>query len=482
MKKVAVFLLAIVMLVSLFACGKKENTEDPVKTPENDSAEATGTIETPLWTLKYDDTQWVYDEEYFTDDEDYCEVTLQVLDPEDSETYLINVNIQASVDDPYDFREDLVYYGFDQYEYAVNDAYALTEIGGVDCLKYETESWGEYVVKYFNRVEAAGATVCVEVDAGDMEDERIGALLEGLTFNLEETGNEDGPWEWEGEAFSAQDHAFGVGAYSFNSEWIPIDEYISTFETFNHAVAAVGDTVYLLTDGVLKQYAYDGESLTYEKDIELDEDDYEYIQSTSDGSIWLSGSLNDVVNIKDGTVSATYEDLDNIAMHPSGAWGISWFSSNECRKISFSDGTFTEAPMTFGEVDTIMHLVVDENNIYVCGSAVDESGHKVFIYNADGTLKTTLCDEEGEGLGSITYITETANGYIGMDGNMREVLLWQVDGTFIGKAEDSELFETYYPWFCSSTKLSDGSILTVMTEERADKSAMELIAFAIKGF
>ena len=37
-------------------------------------------------------------------------------------------------------------------------------------------------------------------------------------------------------------------------------------------------------------------------------------------------------------------------------------------------------------------------------------------------------------------------------------------------------------WFCGAVKLADGSILAIMTEDRADESAMELIAFRISGF
>lgn len=129
-----------------------------------------------------------------------------------------------------------------------------------------------------------------------------------------------------------------------------------------------------------------------------------------------------------------------------------------------------------------MNVRVDENNIYVCASAADDSGHKVFVYNKDGVLQKTLCDAEGEGLGSITFVTQTENGYIGFDGNMRDVLLWDNNGTFIAEISDSDLFDTNYPWFCSSTVLSDGSILTLMTEEREDRSATELIVFQVKGF
>ena len=85
-------------------------------------------------------------------------------------------------------------------------------------------------------------------------------------------------------------------------------------------------------------------------------------------------------------------------------------------------------------------------------------------------------------MGSVTFVTETANGYLALDGNMREVVLWTKDGAYIGEADDSDLFGTSYPWFCGGTKLADGSILAIMTEDRADESAMELVAFKLSGF
>ena len=140
------------------------------------------------------------------------------------------------------------------------------------------------------------------------------------------------------------------------------------------------------------------------------------------------------------------------------------------------------SPITFAEVDSIMHLTVDNNYIYVCGSAADGSGHKVFLYNQDGVLQKTLAESDGSGLGSITFMAETSNGFIGLDGNMREVVLWNKDGTYIGAVDDEAIFGTAYPWFCSAAQLDDGSILAIMTENRDDKSAMELVAFKISGF
>ena len=54
--------------------------------------------------------------------------------------------------------------------------------------------------------------------------------------------------------------------------------------------------------------------------------------------------------------------------------------------------------------------------------------------------------------------------------------------TNVAEISGDDLFSTNYPWFCNSALLSDGSIITIMTEEREDKSATELVVFTVKGF
>ena len=476
MKRIFALLLALVMMFSFAACG-----EDTPEKPDNTKAPSTNSdadIETSLFTVKLSDG-WINIEDDFKNEEGYSKAVLQVLDPEDEEYYLIEATISVEIDEPYDFREDLVYYGFNQYEYKENKAYETVNIGGVELLKYDD---GDDTLVYFNRVENANASVYVEFDATDINDSRIAALLEGITFNIKDIGNEDGPWEWEGEKFSAEDASIAAGAFTVTSTFVPFEAPVTTFETFDHSVAAIGDRVYVLVDGELSECHYDGACLAFVEKIELPEDDYERIEATSDGTLWVSGGLNDILCIKGGSIVATYEDIDNLAIHPSGTWGVDYFTSNECEIVTFSGNAYTSTPVTFKEADTIMHLCVDENNIYVCASANDESGHKVFIYSKDGVLQKTLCDAEGEGLGSVTFVTQTANGYIAFDGNMRDLLLWDNNGAFVAEISDGELFGTNYPWFCDSTVLSDGSILTLMTDEREDKSATELIVFNVKGF
>ncbi len=476
MKKLLAVLLALAMLFSFAACG--EDTPEKPDTTKQPSANSDAAIEATLFTVDFGG-DWINIEDDFKNEEGYSKAVLQILDPEDNEYYLVEATISVEIDEPYDFREDLVYYGFNQYEYKENNSYETVKVGGVDLLKYDD---GDDTLIYFNRVESANASVYVEFDATDINDSRIQALLDGITFKLEDIGNEDGPWEWEGEKFSADAASVNVGSFTVTSTFAPFEASVTTFETFDHSVAAIGNRVYVLVDGELSECHYDGTALAFVEKIELPEDDYNRIEATADGTLWVSGSMNDILCIKDGKTFATYEDIDNLAIHPSGAWGVNFFTSNECAIVAFNGSTYTSTPVTFKEADTIMQLCVDENNIYVCANAADDSGHKIFIYNKDGVLQKTLCDAEGEGLGSVTFVTQTANGYIAFDGNMRDVLLWDNNGTFIAEISDGDIFSTNYPWFCDSAVLDDGSIITIMTDEREDRSATEVVAFIVKGF
>lgn len=483
MKKIITLFLASAMILSFASCGGKDDGNDTKSTTSVTKSTAsvaseTKKIETGLWTLDYDDTVWSYTEEDLTNEESEASVLLEIPDGEDSS--LVSVEITVSITDAESFRGYLNSYGFDQYEYAVNNAYEFTKIGGIDCLKQEGNYWGDPCIRYFNRVEGAGATVFIEI-VGETADARVDALLSGLTINLTDTGNVDFPWHWDGEPFSSEAHSATVGSHTLNSEWLPIEECIVTGETFNHDIAVAGDKAYILNDGKLFQYSFDGKKLTLDSEITLD-GDYSCIQSTEDGSIWVSGHVKPLISMKDGIQTGSYDDTKYVAMHPSAKWGISWFSNPECEKITIADGTATASPITFAEVSMISNLIVDNDYIYICGSAADDSGHKVFVYDKDGKLQKTLADEDGSGLGSITFVAKTSNGFMALDGNMRSVIFWDKDGKYIGDVEDSELFGTNYPWFCSGTQLKDGSVIALLTEDRADKSAMELITFALKGF
>lgn len=491
MKKLFAILSALILLLSLAACTKEppiettkpaQSTTAPQQTQPtqtNAPGDAGTTLEAGLWTLSYDPKIWVFDEEedYYYDDE-YASIYMFI--PNGSDSYSVSVELSVSIDDAEDFRDALYANGFDDYEYAVNNAYESENIGGIDCLVHEGSYWGEDSLRYIGRVEAAAVTVQLEI-LGNCEDPRVEALLQGLTIVSTDIGNVDFPWPWDGEPFYAPDASVAVGKYSMNSRWLPFSDGIITRDTFDHSAAIVGNTVYILGDSLLKLYTYDGSTLEYADQIALD-GDYEYIQAAKDGTLWLSAFMEPVICIKDGQQTAVYDGPDNFTVHPSGQWGISWFTGPDCQKVTFSGGSAAYTDISFPEVSAISTLLMDDKYIYVCGYGADESGHKVYIYDLEGKLQMVLTDEEGENLGSVTFIARSANGFLGLDGNMRDVLLWAPDGAFIGVFSDGDVFNTYYPWFCGGAVFEDGSFLAIMTEDREDQSAMELIAYQLSGF
>ena len=63
-----------------------------------------------------------------------------------------------------------------------------------------------------------------------------------------------------------------------------------------------------------------------------------------------------------------------------------------------------------------------------------------------------------------------------------QALVLDKDGNYVGAVKDKDLFSTKYPWFCDSVLTPEGSIYSVMTDERQDKSADEVVVFQINGF
>ena len=85
-------------------------------------------------------------------------------------------------------------------------------------------------------------------------------------------------------------------------------------------------------------------------------------------------------------------------------------------------------------------------------------------------------------LGSITGMAETENGFVAADGNMREIQFWAKDGTHVGAISTEDIFGVSYPWLEDMQLLDDGSLLIMLTQERDDGSANELMFFRLTGF
>ena len=83
--------------------------------------------------------------------------------------------------------------------------------------------------------------------------------------------------------------------------------------------------------------------------------------------------------------------------------------------------------------------------------------------------------------GSVSGIVETENGIIAQDGYYQEYKLFAFDGTLLGVVECDDLLGTDYPWPASMIPSENGA-LALLTQEREDQSAVELLVFEITGF
>ena len=479
-KKLLALLIAVLMLIGLAGCGEKE--ESPTETKEAGQSEPAQidedlTVhENTFFTIGYNEEDgWTLAEDDQEVNEGGGYVYLRILD-EDGNTGLL-VNIEAYEEDASSFRNTLHSNGVDLKAYA--DGTAETEtIGGMDMAAVDKED-GEWY--FYGRNEEAGVSYTVHVT--DWEDPNVPKVIENISLTASGTDNTDPLWPWEGEPFSGGTLEQTVGTYTLSAQFLPMDESLVTFETFDHDIAVVGDKIYLLSDYVLYQYAYDGEGLSFVKEIPLDSE-YEFLEKGADGNIILSSFMEPVIGHDGESLQFSYEGPDKFTVAPGATWGISWFYSGEdCELYSFHDGALTGSPFPFPEVDGISQVNIDSQYILVSGSAKEDGEQYIFVYDYSGELQMKLAGEpDGFGLGSITYATSTPNGFLALDGNMRDVVLWTADGTWVGAAEDGDLFGTSYPWFAAADMAEDGSILVVMSDTRADESADEVLVFKLSGF
>ena len=495
MKKILALLLTALMLIGLVGCNAPDDPvpgtadpeastkgtdpdkgNDPVQSDPPKKGENLTIHENTFFTVGYNEEDgWTLAEDEVYVYEGGGSADLRILD-EGGDTDVL-IEVEAYEKDASSFRESLYRNGIELKDY-VDGVCTLENIGG---MAMAASDHGDGKWYFFGRDEAAGVSYTVYVSAWD--DARVASVIENIAFTASGTDNIDPPWPWEGEPFSGSTVSQTVGTHTLTAQFLPMDEPLVTYETFNHDIAVVGDKVYLLSDCALYQYAYDGAALTFVKEIPLD-GEYEVLEKGAAGNIILSDFMEPVIGHDGETVQFSYEGPEKFTVAPGATWGISWFySGDECQLYSFHDGALTGSPFPFPEVDSIRQVSIDSRYILVSGSAKADSEQYIFVYDYSGELQMQLGGEpDGFGLGSITYATSTPNGFLALDGNMREVVLWTADGTWIGAVDDGDLFGTSYPWIAAADIADDGSILVVMSDTRADESADEVLVFKLSGF
>ena len=445
-----------------------------------ESRDTSGThMEMTLWDIYYPEG-WTENEDDKGDSETNSYGRLEY---KQGDEVLLSVGITATVEDCGGYRDFLHASGIDAHALVADKSVEQENIGGVPCVVSETTSWGEPVLTYMGRDVGSGTTVKVSI-TGEYSDPEVDKLIKNLAFHLEDTGNEDYPWPWEGEAFSTDsEHSKMIADTTITSVWVPFEEPLLAYDIFSGRIASVGESLYVLLDNVLYEYTL-GDTLALKSTMELD-DDYEELSADQSGNLYLTGFMSPMLTIKDGAVIATNDDIDKAVIHSSGTWGVSWFYGSETEKVVFDGNKASKEAWPAISQDRLNTVCLSEDHIILAGADADTENEAIWILDTEGNQQMELGNQEYGGeqsLGSITNVQETENGFIGLDGNMRDVFFWKSDGSLLGSAEDSELFGTDYPWISTAARLSDGTVLVGLTEDRADKSATEFIVYRLSGF
>lgn len=344
------------------------------------------------------------------------------------------------------------------------------------------------------RHEESGTSYDVRVK-GQETDDATKELLEGIVLKLEDEGNKDAPWPWEGEPLEPVLAEQMVGSYTIVPEYIPFKEAQGVMQIMEHQFVKQGDQVFRLLGNKLDTYKYSESGLEFVSSMEL-ENDCEYMSADSSGMLYLSPGIQEVIGVKDGKKALQTTVTGDLNMHPSGEWGISFWVNSDTQKISNQGGNMTAEPWILtglnnaaerkGEFSMIDDIQITDSHIMVAGSmAAEDEGTKIIVYDYEGNqlLKLGGADiSSPDRLGSITGMAETENGFVAADGNMRAIQFWAKDGTHIGTISTDDIFGVDYPWLEDMQLLDDGSLLILLTQKRNDESANELMFFRLTGF
>lgn len=414
------------------------------------------------------------DSEY--NEESYGYYYFRTADEEESLT------ISVSNEDALDFRKDLITEGIDLQAYA-NGNVQMQSIGGLDFAVAESDSWGTTRTIYMARDEKSQFSVQITI-SGDAQSEDMQTVLDTIIFTLPEGSEVDAPYPWDGEPFVTQTGSASVGSYTVSATQIVADQSILINDIFENQLQVSGQYIYALGDDTLYIYSMEGDSAVLQDTIVPENDeDYGILSMDDNGVVYMSGFYESTLEFSDGLQSGALDTQEQMAVSPDGTFGITYFvQASDLEKVNItSTSTFETEEFALSEepMSVVSYLTITQDYILISGSAADDSGHKVFVFDHSGNYIRTLADEDGSGLGSITGMVQTANGILALDGNMRELVMWDNDGNWIGSVKDSDIFGTRYPWIGGISKAADGSIYVSLVEERTDMSWDEMVIYRL---
>ena len=502
MKRRIAILLTLIMIGSLTACGGKQGNgpETPAQTENEKESVTSETTKAPAETENapfgdresvdlglfkvYYPQGWSYDEEDLRKEDSLASIVF--YDGESWDDAEKKVYFKAYEESAYSYRSDLNAYDVNLKDFADGNMERKT-IGNTEFTYISSDNF------YLYRHEPAGMTYQIDL-VGDRDDDAVKELLDGVQLELNDTGNEEAPWPWDGEPFQPELSQQMVGSYTIVPEYVPFEEPQGIMDIMEHKFLQQGNQIFHLLYDKLDTYEYAEGGLKFVSSMTLDEE-CEYISSDNHGMLYLSPGLSEIVGVKDGQQVLRTAVKGDLAMHPSGVWGISFWVNKDTQKISNQDGTLTEAPWILtgltddasrqGPFSMINDVEISDSHVMVAGNTAADNRTMIIVYDLNGNQFLELGGAESgnpDYLGSITGMAETENGFVAIDGNARKIQFWSKDGTHLGAIAAKDIFGTDYPWLEDMQLLDDGSLMLLVTQKRNDESANELMFFKLTGF
>ena len=510
LKRVAILSLIGLLLFALVACGN--STPTPTKTPDPNASEdpevtdtdgtdsddaelpsvaGEGTFAAQLWSATIPE-ELVLNTDNAKDEEKSASHKFEYrADPESdtiTATYSVSVSI---VDHTRDFRRVVGPSVQKMRNYV--DGVGTVEIGGLKFFVRERMDWGTPSTVYTSRDEAASADVVITIS--NKPDEAMTKIfLDSFKLTAPDIGHVDVPWPWDGERYVPTPTPVMAGAFTLTPEYLPIDEPVVLSSIMKTSIAVTNDGIYSVTDDEMRLFTFNGTGgLTLSREEVLDQT-YEFVSCDNAGKLYLSPGIWELAIFQGFDKVFQSSVKHDLAIHPSGTWGISFWVNSDPMKVTVGDGVMSDEPWVLtninkdaerqGAFSMISEVEVNENHIIVAGSNVNTGGETITIYSHAGEELFNLANTKSDktGLGHITGIVETANGFLATDGNMRDIHIWNKEGAYIGTYDAKKLLSANYCWLESMQLLDDGSIILAISQRRDDASGDELVFFRLTGF
>ncbi len=368
----------------------------------------------------------------------------------------------------------------------------------IDGITFQGTVYGDYwkYAEYTARVPEASMTLSIQVSSPEAIVDVLTAIYQSIdfTFSIPDPPLSDPPLPEDGVAYQPAAAAATIGAYELQAAWLPADSSIVTNDAYNGSIAAIGDTVFVLTGKQLRQYTRDGNQLVSTGDPLQLSTDFRFLSASWDGTLYITDGYYQAMSLKDAAPQEF--ELDGyLAMQPEGQWGLCYWASSDVKRIAFTQDGMASKPWILTKLDddtarqgrfsSVQYITITADRIFVAGSdAQSDNATRIAMYDLDGNELATFggvgwSDESA--FGSVAGIVQTGNGIIVLDGYYQDFKLFSMDGTFLGAADCDDLLGTDYPWPLVMTPSENGA-LALLSQEREDKSAVELLVFEITGF